>query len=226
MSSHQSGEADDELRARRAQGYETARPDVQAVVPVNARRILELGCSSGGLGAALKARAGAFVLGVEIDPEYARRAEGRLDEVVVADAEEFLVEREPPATLFDCLIAADVLEHLRDPWRALERATAWLDPGATVVISLPNVLHWVGLWRILTRDRWPRDDAGVFDRTHLRWFTMHDAIELVEGAGLKVTAIRPNYPGRGWRLAVSRLLGRTPARRFLAVQWIVVAVKS
>jgi predicted TPR repeat methyltransferase len=225
MSSHQSGEADDEFRARRALGYETTRQDVQAVVPLDARRILELGCSSGGLGGALKARAGAYVLGVEIDPEYARQAAGRLDEVVLADAETFLREREPPTTPFDCLVAADVLEHLSDPWNVLGLATAWLAPGATVVVSVPNVLHWVGVWRIFTTARWPRDDTGVFDRTHLRWFTMRDAIELVEGAGLSVTAIRPNYPGRRWRLAIQRILGRTPARRFLAVQWIVVGMK-
>ena len=44
------------LRSRRVNGYEGARPDVQALVPIDATRILELGCSSGRLGAVVKAR--------------------------------------------------------------------------------------------------------------------------------------------------------------------------
>jgi 2-polyprenyl-3-methyl-5-hydroxy-6-metoxy-1,4-benzoquinol methylase len=225
MSSHQSGAADEALRVRREHGYETARPDVQALVPATAQRILELGCSTGALGAALKARNGAFVLGVEIDPEYARQAERRLDRVVVSDAETFLGEGRPEEAPFDCLVGADVFEHLSDPWAALDRAIDLLSPGATVVVSLPNVLHWPGLWRVIIGGRWPRDDVGVFDRTHLRWFTMRDAIDLLNGAGLRVSTVSPNYPGRGLLLAMTKVLGHTPLRRFLAVQWIVVATK-
>jgi SAM-dependent methyltransferase len=230
MSSHQSGAAEQALRVRREHAYETARPDVQALVPTTAKRILELGCSTGALGAALKARNGAFVLGVEMNPEYARQAERRLDRVVVGDAETLLGEGfrgegAPEEEPFDCLVGADVFEHLSDPWAALERATDQLAPAATVVISLPNVLHWPGLWRVIIGGRWPRDDVGVFDRTHLRWFTRRDAIDLLEGAGLRVRTVWPNYPGRGWRLELMKLLGHTPLRRFLAVQWIVVGVK-
>ncbi|MCW3028848.1 MAG: hypothetical protein JWN81_2059 [Solirubrobacterales bacterium] len=225
MRSHRSGESDADLRTRREHGYETARPDVQALVPRTAQHILELGCSTGALGSALKARNGAFVLGVEIDPEYAREAEERLDRVVVADAETFLGEGKPEDAPFDCLVGADVFEHLTDPWKALDRAANLLEPGATVVISLPNVLHWPGLWRIIIGGRWPRDDAGVFDRTHLRWFTMRDAVDLLEGAGLRLQTVVPNYPGRAWRLTLMQLLGHTPLRRFLPVQWIIVGVK-
>jgi 2-polyprenyl-3-methyl-5-hydroxy-6-metoxy-1,4-benzoquinol methylase len=225
MKARETGEVDHEPRKRREQGYETARPDVQAHVPRTARHILELGCSTGALGAALKARNGATVFGVEVDAVYAREASGRLDKVVVADAETFLRQGVPEEAPFDCLLAADVFEHLVDPWSALGRATELLQPGGTVVISLPNVLHWPGLLRVIIGGRWPRDDAGVFDRTHLRWFTPRDAVEFLHGAGLDVQVASPNYPGRGLRLALTRLLGRTPLRRFLAVQWIVVAVK-
>lgn len=53
------------IRGRRWHGYETARPDVANHVPTSARRILELGCSTGALGAALKQRQPALVVGVE-----------------------------------------------------------------------------------------------------------------------------------------------------------------
>lgn len=217
--------ADDRLRESRAGGYESPRPDVQACVPTTAKRILELGCSTGALGAALKARNSAFVFGVEIDPEYARQAEQRLDKVVVAEAETFLRGVQPKEAPFDCLIGADIFEHLVDPWDALERATDLLGSGSTVVVSLPNVLYWPGLLRIVWDGRWPRDDQGIFDRTHLRWFTTQDAVDFLEGAGLRFKSASPNYATHGLRLALTRAWERTPLRRFLARQWIFVADK-
>src|SRR4051794_3814 len=108
--------------------YTGARPEVQALVPRSARRVLDLGCSSGALGAALKARQETVVIGVELDPAHAREAERWLDRVLVGDAEE-LLGRGTDLGRFDCVVAADVLEHLRDPWTALRRAVALLDPG-------------------------------------------------------------------------------------------------
>jgi SAM-dependent methyltransferase len=165
------------------------------------------------------------VLGVEIDPKYAHQAERRLDRVVVADAETFLRDSQPVEAPFDCLIGADIFEHLVDPWSALERATHLLAPGATVVISLPNVLHWPGLWRVIRGGRWPQDDEGVFDRTHLRWFSLLDAVDLIEGAGLRFETASPNYFTQGVRLILTKAWGHTPLRRFLASQWLFVATK-
>src|SRR3954453_7736466 len=70
--------------------YTGARPEVQAAVPRSARRILDLGCSAGGLGAGLGQGQGAGVVGVELDRAHAREAERRLDRVVVGDLEEVL----------------------------------------------------------------------------------------------------------------------------------------
>src|SRR3954452_16912575 len=59
--------------------YTGSRPGARALVPASARRVLDLGCSAGALGAGLKERGGMEVVGVELDPELARVAEGRLD---------------------------------------------------------------------------------------------------------------------------------------------------
>lgn len=211
------------LRNRRADGYESARPDVQALVPLDACRILEFGCSSGRLGAALKIRQKATITGVEFDELYAKDAALRIDRVICASIEDFVATAAVDGAFFDCLIAADVLEHLVDPWDALSKAVKLLAPDATVVISLPNVLYWPEFRRLLTERRWPRDDAGIFDRTHLRWFAHSDAIELVEHAGLSVVRVVPSYWARGPRLALRRAVAMTPLWPFTAAQYLIVA---
>lgn len=212
----------DHGREVRREAYESPRPDVQALVPAGARRILDLGCASGELGAELRRRQGAEIVGVELDPAYARDAGERLDRVVRGDVEATLRDAGPlELGRFDCVIAADVLEHLVDPWSALRRAADLLEPGGTAVVSLPNVRYVLTFWRLLRGGRWPRESAGPFDATHLRWFTPLDARELLEQAGLTVDAERPNYFFRGRALRLAELLGRTPLDEFLAGQWVL-----
>jgi 2-polyprenyl-3-methyl-5-hydroxy-6-metoxy-1,4-benzoquinol methylase len=179
-----------EERAARAAAYERARPEILAHVPHTARRVLDLGCATGTTGAALKQRQDAHVTGVELEPAYAREAAARLDEVITGD-----VEAARPHGSYDALIAADILEHLKDPWTALRRYAALLEPGGTAVVSLPNVGHW-STYANLARGTWPRKPEGIFDATHLRWFTLRDARELLLQAGLEPTAV----VRRGWIL--------------------------
>jgi hypothetical protein len=119
------------------------------------------------------------------------------------------------------VIAADVLEHLVDPWGVLRRAVALLDPGGTAVVSLPNVRYVLTFWRLIRDGRWPRESAGPFDATHLRWFTPLDARELLEQAGLTVEHAEPKYFFHGRVLALVKLLGRTRLAEFLAGQYVL-----
>jgi methionine biosynthesis protein MetW len=216
----------DSRRVARADAYENPRAELQRHVPPGARRVLDLGCASGALGAALKAR-GAYVAGVERDPEYAARARERLDQVIEADLETLDPE---PLGRFDVLVAGDVLEHLADPWAVLPRFAEIVEPGGTVVVSLPNVRHWESVFAIAVQGRFPRRNEGVFDRTHLRWFTLHDAWSLVDQAGLGVEAverrIRYRRVGGAKETAAARLIARVPGpRAFLTYQHVIRARK-
>ena len=201
--------------------YTGSRPEEQALVPHSARRVLDLGCSAGALGAGLRER-GAEVVGVELDPELAAAAARRLDRVVVADAARL------PGDLgrFDAIVAADVLEHLADPWTALRDAVRLLEPGGTVVVSLPNVRFFETFWELGVRGRWPRRDHGIFDSGHLRWFTLRDARELIEGAGLRIEQIRPLIRVRPGGSRFDRAFGwlaRTPLCGLFAFQYVIAA---
>jgi len=220
--------ADAALRAARAAAYENDRPEVRGLVPPSARRVLDVGCSSGAVGAALKAGGVTEVVGIERDPGYAADARSRLDRVVELDLDTLVAE---PALLaglgqFDTIVCADVLEHLRDPDAVLVALVAHLDRGGSVVISLPNIRHWETLWQIAVRGTFPRRSQGIFDRTHLRWFTLRDAHALLANAGLEVVAVRrvlrprPTGPSDS---RVASLLRRTPLRSFLTFQHVIAA---
>ena len=144
-------------------------------VPAGAR-VLDVGCAEGYLAAALTAR-GCAVVGVEADPTAAAVARGRGLAVREID-----LDREPLDTGgFDCVVFADVLEHLRAPEAVLRAALS----AGRAVVSLPNIAHWTGR-RALLRGRFPRDDHGLFDRTHLRFFTRATTHALAREAGWRV----------------------------------------
>jgi len=212
----------------RLRAYGGDRPEVRALVPAGARRMLDLGCAMGSVGEALRRERGIEVVGVESDPAFAAAARERLDDVIEHDIEDFLDSPDRDIGPFDCLIAADSLEHLRDPWTALARAVDLLEPQAHAVISLPNVRFFETFWQLAVRRTWPRREQGVFDRTHLRWFTLSDARELLEGAGLEVTEVRrvirvrPNGSRFDRRFA---WLAHTPLRDLFAFQYLLVAAR-
>lgn len=202
----------------RAAAYERARPEILDHVPVTARRVLDLGCATGTTGAALKERQEAHVTGIELEPDYAREAESRLDRVIGGDAAAV------PDDLgrFDALIAADVLEHLTDPWTTLRAYADLLDPGATAVISLPNVAHW-STYAYLARGSWPRKPEGIFDATHLRWFTRKDALALLTQAGLTPHTVVK----RRWLLTRGSRLDRlAPPLTLFTFQHVIAATKQ
>jgi GT2 family glycosyltransferase/SAM-dependent methyltransferase len=166
--------------------YLFERPEVVAAVPEDARRVLELGCAAGRAGAALKHRQECVVVGVELDPEAAALAAEVLDEVIVGDLDELELDF-PPAS-FDAAICADVLEHLVDPWRVLERLGELVRSGGTLVASIPNVRS-LPVLAGLAEGRFEYAPSGVLDDTHVRFFTRRRFEEMLLDAGFAVERV-------------------------------------
>nr|MBA3746322.1 hypothetical protein [Solirubrobacterales bacterium] len=53
-----------------------------------------------------------------------------------------------------------------------------------VLLSVPNVAHWAARLT-LARGRWPAQESGTFDSSHLRWFTRDSVAALLQDAGLR-----------------------------------------
>jgi hypothetical protein len=74
----------------------------------------------------------------------------------------------------------DVLEHMVAPEQALRYARSLLVPGGVVVASIPNIGNYGTVWQLLYHGRWDYEDAGVLDRTHLRFFTKSSIRKMFE----------------------------------------------
>lgn len=192
--------------------YSSEREEVAKLVPQAARYVVDVGCGAGGLGRLLKRqRPGIEVRGIEIVPDQAELARQVLDDVHVGSAEGPLPTHWPRP---DCIVFADVLEHLVDPWTALRHYRDWLAEGGQIVVSLPNVAHW-SILRGLVGGRWEYRDAGLLDRTHLRFFTTQSAIALVEGAGFRVRELYRVFDGNPRMSRHARRVTKISGRRGL-----------
>lgn len=215
--------------ARLNPSYVSKRSDLVAFIPTTVTSLLDIGCSVGAVGAALKQRNGAKVVGLEYDAQMATLARENLDAVYCGSAEDFPLETLRAHGPFDGLLFADVLEHLRDPQAVLERFTSLVRPGGHVIVSLPNARHHTVIWNLLRRGYWPARDRGIHDRTHLRWFTRRNIEELFEHANLRIldwrrcyrAGDRPSHRGELW----GARLARTPLREFMTYQYYVIAQK-
>jgi SAM-dependent methyltransferase len=153
-----------------------------------AKRVLDVGCASGYLAGILADR-GYRVVGIERPGGYGDRFP-RSVELIEADLERGL----PPLTgKFSYVICGDILEHLRDPGRVLAQIASLLEPEGQLIASLPNSGNLYFRLVVLS-GRFPQEDKGLFDRTHVRFFMWSGWLDLLiangfQIAGRKVTGI-------------------------------------
>lgn len=166
------------------------RREVAALLPATAARVLEIGCGTGATLAWLRDSGRCqWTAGVEIAPAAAAVAATRLDAAWCADIE--TLDPPVPAGSLDAVLCLDVLEHMRDPWSVVGRLHRLLRPGGRLIASIPNVRYYKVSLPLLFGGDWTYRDAGVLDRTHLRFFVRRTAIELIAGSGLAVDAVQP-----------------------------------
>ena len=169
--------------------FQQERREIEALVPTGASRILDIGCGEGMLGRILLQKGAAEVVGIEADTAVARRAQENLSRVLQGDVESLVLPFEDG--YFDCIVLADVLEHLRDPLSALVKLKRHLSDSGAIVASIPNVRFYEVIRR-LAEGRWEYEEFGILDKTHLRFFTKKEIEVLFLQAGLELTGITEN----------------------------------
>jgi len=216
--------------------HNSVNQDVLDLMPLDARRVVDVGCMGGDLAAAYRRRnPGAHYTGIEISERYAQVARAHCDEVLVGNIEG--LGEEPLAGLCraDLWVFGDVLEHLIDPWGLLRRVRERSATPPGMIVCVPNVQHWSILRRIATGG-FRYEDAGLLDRTHLRWFSRLTLVEMFAGMGYEVVEGRSRVhpepmPAQFARSLVQLALGAgVPPQVLLsdanAYQWVVRAVPA
>ena len=168
--------------------YRGERPEVMEMVPQGAMRILEVGCGAGVTSRMLKEEnSGREMVGVESDAAAAKEASKYLDRVFHGNVEKMRLPY--PDGYFDCIIYADVLEHLREPGKLLEKHKRLLSNDGIMVMSIPNTKHF-SVVNQLMEGRWEYVESGLLDSTHIRFFTLTEIKEMLKGCGLSPLEIR------------------------------------
>ncbi|MDX2307527.1 MAG: class I SAM-dependent methyltransferase [Hyphomicrobium sp.] len=209
MTSEAATPAESLIRAyeqKAARYYSNARTDFVRQLPADpTASVLEVGCGTGATGALALARrrAGRYV-GIELMEAAAREAREVLTDVYVGDVEKMTLDFQPAS--FDALLLSEVLEHLVEPDATLRRLARFLRPGGTVLASSPNVSHW-RVVRELLNGRFDLADQGVFDRTHLRWFTPRSFVRMFHEAGFVIESAGPVTPFSARTRLVTHLTG-------------------
>ena len=132
--------------------------------------LLDLGMGTGGLGQHLVQRHSIVADGVTLNQAEADMARAWYRHAVVAD-----LDCDPLSALFgvekyDCIVCADVLEHLKAPQGLLAQCKSMLKPGGRLITSVPNA-GYCGLVAELMQGDFRYRREGLLDNTHLRFFT-------------------------------------------------------
>ena len=177
-----------------AKYFRDVRWDIINSVAYGENRVLEIGCGVGNTGLELKkSRKASVVWGIEINSQIAEEASLKLDKVISADIETLELSEKFEEAYFDYIIAADVLEHLFNPWNLIKELKKYLKKDGFIVASLPNVRYWEVFKFLLVNKSWKYSSDGVLDWTHLRFFTKTDIINMFVDNGFEVKFIRPKF---------------------------------
>ena len=205
-------------------GYDSTHSWTLDLVP-SGSKVIDMGAGPGGLAVEL-VKNGCQVTVVDMHEPVAAPSEV---EVVVQDLDE---ELRFDVAGYDYLLLLDVIEHLKDPERFLERLRGQF--GFTpqkLVLTTPNVAFAVQRLMLLV-GQFNYGQSGILDRTHTRLFTFRTIKHLLRDAGLVLEEVRgvpapfpkafgDNLIGRGL-LALNKALIRV-SKTLFSYQIFIVA---
>ncbi|MDR2212259.1 MAG: class I SAM-dependent methyltransferase [Pseudomonadales bacterium] len=153
------------------------------------KRVLEIGCGPGSITRVLATQGQCSVVGMELDADAIEKVAPFCEKVLQIDlnAQDWprLLDNEPR---FDVVVAADVLEHLYDPWRTLRQMAPLLNENGYMVVSLPHTGH-AGVMACLMNSDFAYNGWGLLDRTHIRFFGVKNIEALFAQADLKIIEV-------------------------------------
>jgi SAM-dependent methyltransferase len=164
-------------------------------------KVLEAGC---GARSSVDFGDRAYVVGLDIDEAAVAKNE-RLDEALVGDLETYPL----PAETFDVVVCRFVLEHLKDPERALANMRRTLKPGGWLTVMFPNRWSLKGIVARLTphslhvrgyRAVFRKASAKPYETRFERAVSTRGIRQFAEREGLRVVTLEPHPGDWDWLL--------------------------
>lgn len=199
--------------------YLDPRGDIIPLIPSSAKKILDIGCGAGMLGKELKRRDNVYIVGIEANAEAARLARTNLDMVIEADIDNLNLPFEKG--YFDCIVMADIIEHLKNPWNTLEYLKGFLKETGLVIASIPNARHYSVSLRLLF-GRMEYQKEGLLDSTHLHLFTLNSIKKMFKSAGYDITDIKYQIK-EGWKVKLLNRILLNLLNEFVVFRYVVNA---
>ena len=210
--------------------YQNARKDVLSLIEKDGI-ILDVGCNNGSSGNYYKKNinSNATVYGVDYNPEAIQEAKICLDNAEVLNLNDLdsCIKYCSSLNEIDTLIFADVLEHLIDPLGVLNLFSSKISKGGHVIISIPNSGFYLSYINLIS-GKWPRNERGIYDKTHTTIFLRNNLSELIPN-GFELCTLKRNLRLLEGRVYTSRfdrfilpLIGAIPIiRELFTFQYII-----
>ena len=162
--------------------------DFQILLTGIGKEVLEIGPATGYLSKILKERK-CVVTGIEINPEFAKKAKQILDDLYVGDIEKLDLKEVLGDKKFDVILLGDSLEHTKNPLQVLKKIKDFIRDNGSIVCSIPNISYIITRLKLLDGD-FDYTDVGLLDKTHLRFFNLSSILELLEEAGYSLIELK------------------------------------
>jgi SAM-dependent methyltransferase len=160
----------------------TSRFKIFEQVPTGST-VLEIGCGSGKLSNILTIWKKCRVYCVDKDPIISSFARGKCLEILNIDIENTRLPYEKG--IFDRIIIGNTLEHMIEPEQVLIRIKEYLKEDGLLIYSVPNIVNWHSRMTIFL-GKFEYEEGTVFERSHLRFYTLKSAINLAIDSGYQI----------------------------------------
>jgi len=154
--------------------FEAIANSIGRFLPSDEARVLDVGCATGGLLAALRNKGYAHVVGLDPSPQCAASAQGLYGIRVVTGAISEIAELMAAEQPFDCVILSGVLEHIRDVGPTLARMRALLSAHGLIFIEVPDATEF---------SHWPDAPFQQFSTEHINFFSATSLTNLMQRSG-------------------------------------------
>lgn len=202
--------------------YQNVRLDLLSLLDFNLTyKVLEVGAGHGESLSYLKANNLAReVVGIDI---VKGEINSNIDRFIIQEIEN--VDLSEYNKYFDVIILADVLEHLIEPQKILEKLKRCLKDDGKILISIPNIRNIKSLYKIFLKGDFSYEESGIFDYTHLRFFCKRNIVRLIIDSGFKNEIIISSFKKREHNLFLKIFNTITFGlfEEFLTVQYLVRA---